>query len=64
MIIARLEQTFNRSVKEVSIESISFPESFAIISVTIKNSPMKEKMISLTPYNKLETVLKQSSSHL
>ena len=72
LLIMDLEHRFNKPVEEVSIESISFPESYAILSVTlllrktINNTPWNQKIFALTPHGKvddqMEPAIKQSSS--
>ncbi len=67
LLIRDLEYRFNKPVKEVSIESICFPESYAIIFVklhlhkTIVHAPLKETVIALTT-DKMETAVRQNGS--
>ena len=68
LLIMDLEHRFNKPVEEVSIESINFPESYAILSVTLNLrkitniTPWNEKMFALTSNDKMEPVIKRSSS--
>lgn len=68
LLIMDLEHRFNKPVEEVSIESINFPESYAILSVTLNLrkitniAPWNEKMFALTSNDKMEPVIKRSSS--
>ena len=68
LLIMDLEHRFNKPVEEVSIESINFPESYAILSVTLNLrkitniTPWNEKMFALTSNEKMEPVIKRSSS--
>jgi hypothetical protein len=70
LLISDLEHRFNRQIKDVCIETISFSESYAILTVnfhlqkTIKNMLWKDDIIPLTPHEDMEPVIRRSSSNL
>jgi len=69
LLIIDLERRFNRQIKDVTIDSINFSESVAILSVnvhlqkTIKNVLWKDDVIALTPHDEMGPVIRQSSSY-